>query len=120
MSGRHRLEKLLQNPRIWIAGHGGPCRRVLPTGFVELDVALSGGWPVGQLIELLIDPCGMAGLEVTSIARELDWSGLAAEPSSAGVEQAGGWFAQDCRARLAAAVEESARQRPQAAATAGV
>lgn len=64
MSGRHRLEKLLQNPRIWIAGHGGPCQRVLPTGFVELDVALSGGWPVGQLIELLIDPCGIGELQL--------------------------------------------------------
>jgi lipoyl(octanoyl) transferase len=62
----------------------------------------------------LIDPCGMAGLDVTSVARELGWEGAAAEPSTASVEEAAGWFAQDFRARLATAVEESADQRSRA------
>lgn len=64
MSTRHRLEKLLQNPRIWKAGAGGPRRRFLPTGFIELDAALAGGWPTGQLIELLVDPCGIGELRL--------------------------------------------------------
>ena len=68
----------------------------------------------------LIDPCGMAGLDVTSVARELGWSGPAAEPSTRGVEAAAAWFAEDFRGRLATAVEESAQQRSPAAAAAGV
>jgi lipoyl(octanoyl) transferase len=70
----------------------------------------------------LIDPCGMAGLDVTSVARELGWSGPEAEPSTASVQQAGSWFAEDFRARLAAAITESAEQRTraQAPAAAGV
>ena len=70
----------------------------------------------------LIDPCGMAGLDVTSVARELGWEGAAAAPSTASVEQAATWFAEDFRRRLATAVEESARQRTRtpAPAAAGV
>lgn len=66
----------------------------------------------------LIDPCGMAGLDVTSIARELDWHGAAARPSTAGVEQAGGWFAEAFQTRLADAEQESAQQRSTAPAVA--
>ena len=70
----------------------------------------------------LIDPCGMAGLDVTSVARELGWSGPDAEPSTASVERAARWFAEDIRARLDRAVEQSAEQRTRdpAAAAAGV
>ena len=56
----------------------------------------------------------MAGLDVTSIARELGWNGVRAEPSTASVERAASWFADDFRGRLTAAIEESAEQRAQA------
>lgn len=57
----------------------------------------------------LIDPCGMAGLTVTSIARELGWTGEAARPDTGSVEIAAGRFGVAFRARLAAAVTDSAR-----------
>jgi lipoyl(octanoyl) transferase len=41
----------------------------------------------------LIDPCGMAGVEVTSIAREAGWTGDRAAPSTASVEAAATLFA---------------------------
>jgi lipoyl(octanoyl) transferase len=67
----------------------------------------------------LIDPCGMTGLTVTSIARELAWTGDAARPSTASVEEAAGRFADAFRARLATAVADSARAAsPSPAATA--
>jgi len=64
MSRRHRLEQLLRNPRIWKAGQGVRRQQTLPTGFTGLDAALSGGWPVGQLIELLVDPYGIGELRL--------------------------------------------------------
>ena len=48
----------------------------------------------------LIDPCGMAGLDVTSIARELGWQGPAAEPSTEAVGQAGRRFGAAFARRL--------------------
>jgi lipoyl(octanoyl) transferase len=48
----------------------------------------------------LIDPCGMAGLDVTSIARELGWQGRAAEPSNESVAEAGGRFGEAFERRL--------------------
>lgn len=62
MSTRHRLEQLLENPRVWKAGQGGLRRRVVSTGFATLDAALHGGWPVGRLIELLVEPHGIGEL----------------------------------------------------------
>jgi hypothetical protein len=61
MSKRHRLDKLLKNPRIWKAGRYDAVRshRTLSTGSPDLDRALSGGWPLGPLIELLIDRHGI-------------------------------------------------------------
>ncbi|HHQ13488.1 MAG TPA: translesion DNA synthesis-associated protein ImuA [Chromatiales bacterium] len=54
MSSTHRIERLLEHPDIWRASSGsGTGRRVLPTGFAELDRACAGGWPVGALTELL-------------------------------------------------------------------
>jgi lipoyl(octanoyl) transferase len=47
----------------------------------------------------LIDPCGMPAAEVTSIARELGWTGLKAQPSTDPVEQAAGYF-KEAIARL--------------------
>ena len=43
----------------------------------------------------LIDPCGMPGAEVTSIAREAGWPLEAAEPSTSSVEEAGRYFAEE-------------------------
>lgn len=57
----------------------------------------------------LIDPCGMTGLTVTSIARELSWTGDAARPDTAIVEDAGRRYAAALAQRLATAVQGSAR-----------
>ena len=51
----------------------------------------------------LIDPCGMPAAEVTSVARELGWSGADAQPSTDSVERAADYFAAAFEARLAAA-----------------
>ncbi len=60
MPQRHQLQKLLQIPGLWKAAEVAKRRRpVLPTGFADLDRALSGGWPVGALIELLTESCGI-------------------------------------------------------------
>jgi hypothetical protein len=64
MSSRHRLEKLLQNRQVWKAGQGDARRRFLSTGFPALDNVLSGGWPVGQLIELLVDCHGIGEIRL--------------------------------------------------------
>jgi len=50
----------------------------------------------------LIDPCGVPEAETTSIARELDWTGTDALPSTASVEQAATYFAEAFAARLPA------------------
>lgn len=52
----------------------------------------------------LIDPCGLAGLDVTSIAREAGWRAEWARPSSAAVETAGERFAR--------AFEQQLRETP--------
>lgn len=77
MSTRHRLEQLLENPRVWRAGQGGPRRRLVSTGFATLDAALCGGWPVGRLIELLVEPHGIGelGLLLPALAGLVDQSG---------------------------------------------
>ncbi len=60
MPRRHQLQKLLQTPGIWkAAAMDRQQRPILPTGFAELDHALAGGWPVGALIELLSESCGV-------------------------------------------------------------
>jgi lipoate-protein ligase B len=48
----------------------------------------------------LIDPCGMPGLEVTSIARELGWTGPQADHSTDAVAEAGRRFAAAFERRL--------------------
>jgi lipoyl(octanoyl) transferase len=60
----------------------------------------------------LIDPCGLTGITVTSIARELGWTGATADPSTASVEQTAGRFAAALEARLDEAVVVSAEPRP--------
>jgi lipoyl(octanoyl) transferase len=51
----------------------------------------------------LIDPCGMPEVRVTSVARELGWTGEAALPSTAGVRTAAVRFAAAFESRLAGA-----------------
>lgn len=53
------IDGLLEDPRIWKAGRLVRGRQVLSTGFADLDHALSGGWPVGVLTELLVDLYGI-------------------------------------------------------------
>jgi lipoyl(octanoyl) transferase len=67
----------------------------------------------------LIDPCGMAGLDVTSVARELGWGDGRAEPSTESVHQAAEWYAEHVRARLAQAVDASHEQRATSTTPAG-
>jgi lipoyl(octanoyl) transferase len=57
----------------------------------------------------LIDPCGMTGLTVTSIARERAWSGDAARPDTAVVEEAGRRYAAALARRLAIAAQDAPR-----------
>jgi lipoyl(octanoyl) transferase len=55
----------------------------------------------------LIDPCGLPGLDVTSIAREKRWSAASAQPSTASVEVAARRFAVALRDRLTEAASAS-------------
>ncbi|MFW2405567.1 MAG: hypothetical protein ACN4GT_12430 [Gammaproteobacteria bacterium] len=89
MSSRHRLEELLQKRQVWKAGQGDVHRRVLPTGFSELDPVLGGGWPAGRLIELHVDCHGIGELRLIMPALvELigagDQSGGRCKPSRGG------------------------------------
>jgi cell division inhibitor SulA/protein ImuA len=58
------INELLKDPRIWKAGCLARGRQTLSTGFADLDHALSGGWPVGVLTELLVDLYGMGELRL--------------------------------------------------------
>jgi lipoyl(octanoyl) transferase len=64
----------------------------------------------------LIDPCGMAGLDVSSVARELGWTGERARPSTASVAEAGRRFAEAFHHRLLEAAPASGSSRSSAAA----
>ncbi len=57
----------------------------------------------------LIDPCGLADIEVTSIARERGWAAAAGRPSTESVAEAAGRFEEALGRRLAEAAGESAR-----------
>jgi lipoyl(octanoyl) transferase len=113
-------------PGVWIEQDGPRPRKLGALGLrVERGISYHGiALNITTRLEdfELIDPCGMAGLDVTSVARELGWERATAAPSSASVEQAATWFAEDLRGRLDAAVEESAQQRTrtQIPAAAGV
>ena len=109
-------------PGVWIEQDGPAPRKLGALGLrVERGISYHGiALNITTRLEDfgLIDPCGMAGLDVTSIGRELSWAGSAAEPSTASVEEAAGWFAADFHRRLAVAIEESADQRTRAPAPA--
>lgn len=85
---RERIEQLLRDPRIWPArGTACAARAVVVTGWPSLDRALGGGWPLGQLTELLVDGSGAGEftLLLPALARLL-------QPSPDGTEP-GGWAA---------------------------
>jgi lipoyl(octanoyl) transferase len=64
----------------------------------------------------LIDPCGMPGVVVTSLAREARWSVAEAAPSTESVRVAGEYFADALRHSL----DEAARATSRPAALVGV
>lgn len=112
-------------PGVWMEPDGPRPRKLGALGLrVERGVTYHGIAlnVTTRLAEFgLIDPCGMAGLDVTSIARELGWSGADAEPSTESVRVAGERFAPAFERRLADAVAASAAQRSSSpAAAAGV
>jgi lipoyl(octanoyl) transferase len=101
-------------PGVWIEQDGPRPRKLGALGLrVERGISYHGiALNITTRLEDfgLIDPCGMAGLDVTSVARELGWDGPQAQPSTVGVEMAGRWFAEDFRDRLAEAIAVSVRQ----------
>jgi lipoyl(octanoyl) transferase len=109
-------------PGVWV-DQGGPVPRKLGAlglrverGITYHGIALNITTSLADFE--LIDPCGMAGLDVTSVARELGWSEAAAEPSTEGVRAAGEWFEAAFSARLDDAVAATAEQHSRAAAPA--
>lgn len=60
----------------------------------------------------LIDACGLTGIQVTSIARELGWTGPDAQPSTSSVEDAAQRYAAALAHRLDEALAASAEPRP--------
>jgi lipoyl(octanoyl) transferase len=111
-------------PGVWVAPDGPRPRKLGALGLrVERGISFHGiALNVCTSLDdfALIDPCGMAGLDVTSIARELHWPGAEAEPSTQVVEAAGERFAAAFERRLDEAVADSLTQRERTAATAGV
>lgn len=60
MSSRHPIQPLLAHSGIWQGRRqAAGSRPVLPTGFPELDAALGGGWPLGEVNELLVPEWGL-------------------------------------------------------------
>ena len=111
-------------PGVWIGQDGPAPRKLGALGLrVERGISYHGiALNISTRLEdfELIDPCGMAGLDVTSIARELGWDAQRSEPSTEIVEAAGTWFAEDFRGRLVTAIERSAEPRGRTPAAAGV
>jgi lipoyl(octanoyl) transferase len=110
-------------PGVWVEP-GGPSPRKLGAlglrverGVTYHGIALNVATRLSDFE--LIDPCGMAGLDVTSVARELGWDASATASSTELVREAGDWFADSFSARLDAAVAESRAQEGRAPQAAG-
>jgi len=104
-------------PGCWVdpLGLDGPPRKLGALGLrVEKGVTYHG-IALNVTTELadfeLIDPCGLADITVTSIARELAWTGDRGLPSTASVDAAGERFAVAFARRLDEAVAASAMPR---------
>jgi lipoyl(octanoyl) transferase len=111
-------------PGVWVGLEGPHPRKLGALGLrVERGVTYHGiALNVTTRLDdfELIDPCGMAGLDVTSIAREREWDGPAADASTDLVEQVGAEFAADFARRLAAATDDAAERRMGQPAVAGI
>ena len=103
-------------PGVWIGPEGSRPRKLgalglrVERGITYHGIALNISTRLADFE--LIDTCGMAGLEVTSMARELGWQGVSAEPSTAAVSEAARRFEEAFGRRLEAAISASAEQRP--------
>lgn len=59
------VEGLLRHPGLWRAGGGSLRREVVASGFASLDAMLpDGGWPLGELIEILPRSHGIGELNL--------------------------------------------------------
>ena len=59
------LEKLLQNPRLWLGRDQANSWQGLPSGYPKLDRHLpGGGWPRHALTEILLEHYGMGELQL--------------------------------------------------------
>lgn len=59
------LQTILQRPDIWRASSGvAVARPTISSGVPALDRALGGGWPVGALVELLLEQGGIGELRL--------------------------------------------------------
>jgi lipoyl(octanoyl) transferase len=100
-------------PGAWVDLDGPAARKLGALGLrVERGITYHGiAFNLSPRLEdfELIEPCGMAGLDVTSIAREAGWHGPQAEPDTDGVEDAGHRFADAFRRRLHDASHDDAR-----------
>ena len=100
-------------PGCWVAAESERPRKLGALGLrVEKGVTFHG-IALNVTTDLadfaLIDPCGMAGLDVTSIARERGWTGEAARPTTESVRLASERFAGALARRLDEAASVSAR-----------
>jgi lipoyl(octanoyl) transferase len=98
-------------PGCWVEADGRRPRKIGALGLrVEKGVTYHGS-ALNVTTDLggfsLIDPCGMADLDVTSIAVERGWTGEASRPTTESVRQAGERFADAFVAHLAEAAERS-------------
>ena len=103
------------HPGCWVAAESERPRKLGALGLrVEKGVTYHG-IALNVTTDLagfaLIDPCGMAGLDVTSIAREQGWTGAAARPTTESVRLAADRFAAALVRRLDEAASVSARAR---------
>lgn len=111
-------------PGCWVDAEGreGPPRKLGALGLrVERGVTYHGIAlnVTTRLADFaLIEPCGLTGIEVTSIGQELGWTGDAAMPTTSGVEVAGRRFADALARRLDDAAAASREPRDTRATTA--
>jgi len=111
-------------PGVWIEPDGPHPRKLGALGLrVERGVTYHGIAlnisPRLQDFEL-IDPCGLAGLDVTSIAREAAWEGADPDDATGEVAQAGSWFAQHFAHRLDEASEDATSGTARRVVAAGI
>lgn len=102
-------------PGCWCDGAGPRSRKLGALGLrIERGVSYHGiALNVTTSLEAfdLIDPCGMPGIEVTSVGREAGWAGEAGRPSTHSVGEAAIRFEAAFRERLEEASDQSGGPR---------